>query len=90
MTVPPFAAAPADAVGRARELVADADAVVVASEAAGLGANPVLCRSATDVLVVGDGQTGTRVAPDGLVPALAALGDAGGPFAVADGGNDEE
>ncbi|AHG04003.1 iron ABC transporter [Halobacterium sp. DL1] len=88
VTVPPFAP-PAEAVDRAQELVKAADAVVIASEAAELGANPELQRAATNVLVVGDQGSGTRVAPDGLVPAVAALDDVGDQFAVADGGNDE-
>ncbi|WP_232702045.1 heme ABC transporter ATP-binding protein [Halobacterium wangiae] len=89
VTVPPFAGAD-DGVGRARELVDAADAVVVAADAAGLGANPALRRRAANALVVGDGPTGTRVTPGGLVPALAALDDESGQFALADGGNDEE
>jgi len=67
VTVPPFAP-PAEAVDRAQELVKAADAVVIASEAAELGANPELQRAATNVLVVGDQGRGRESLPTGWFP----------------------
>jgi len=91
VTVPPFSTPDEDAVGRAREDVAAADAVVVPSDVAASGANPQL-REAGDAAVVVGSEGGVRTAGgarvelDALVDALAAFAAEEGPFAVADGG----
>jgi iron complex transport system ATP-binding protein len=90
VTVPPLTAPDDDAVARARDLVTAADAVVVAGDATEYGANPVLRDAANTVLVVGDSQTGARVEPSSVVPALASLDETDGQHAVADGGDGGE
>nr|WP_208288650.1 ATP-binding cassette domain-containing protein [Halobacterium sp. R2-5] len=89
VTVPPFATPGEDAVARARELVADADAVVVPDAAASLGVNERLRGVADATVVVGEGArpaSGARVELDALAAALAALDAQTEAFAVADGG----
>ncbi|MGB9965832.1 heme ABC transporter ATP-binding protein [Halobacterium hubeiense] len=90
VTTPPLSPPDDAAVARARDLVADADSVVVPDEAASWGANPELHDAADAAVVVGDeaGPTlGARVELDALVDALAALDADAEPFAVADGGD---
>jgi len=89
VTVPPFAAPGEVAVARAREFVADADAVVVPDAAASLGVNERLRDASGAALVVGEGSraaVGARVELDALADALAALDGEAEAFAVADGG----
>ncbi|MFC3476498.1 heme ABC transporter ATP-binding protein [Halobacterium litoreum] len=88
VTVPPFESPDAEAVARARTLVADADAVVVASEAADRGANPELRDAADATLVVGDDPVATRVAAEDVAAAVAAVEDDDTRIAVADGGGE--
>jgi iron complex transport system ATP-binding protein len=99
VTVPPFSDPGADAVARTRELVGDADAVVVPEAATDWGENRRLRRDADEVVVVSDDVAGDvrvedapvaddlRVAPAGLVEAIVALETAPEEFAVADGGD---
>ncbi len=90
VTVPPLSTPDSAAVARARDLVAAADAVVVAGDTASWGANAELHDAAGTAIVVGGAgprtAAGARVELDALVDALAALDAETEPFAVADGG----
>ncbi|SEV90060.1 heme ABC transporter ATP-binding protein [Halobacterium jilantaiense] len=94
VTVDPFGPPGDEADARAREHVAAADAVVVAADAADWGANASLRSAAERAVVVGEtalgdaGTASTRVATGDVADAVAALDDAGGRPAVADGGSD--
>lgn len=91
VTVPPFSTPDEAAVARARDVVAAADAVVVAGDAVSWGANETLRDAADAAILVGDTGprtvAGARVELDSLVDALAALDGESEPFAVADGGD---
>ncbi len=91
VTVPPLSTPDSAAVARARDLVAAADAVVVAGDTASWGANAELHDAAGTAIVVGGAgprtAAGARVELDALVDALAALDAETEPFAVADGGD---
>jgi iron complex transport system ATP-binding protein len=91
VTVPPFAEPTEDAVVRARQLVAEADAVVVAADASDAGVNAELGAAADRVVAVDESDAGVAadstagvspesaadvfVAPSDVVSALAALDD---------------
>jgi iron complex transport system ATP-binding protein len=89
VTVDPFTAPDERAEREARELVAAADAVVVAGEAADWDVNRALREAADRSVVVGDGQRGPSIDPEDVAGAVAALRDPDRTLAVADGGRSD-
>jgi iron complex transport system ATP-binding protein len=86
VTTPPFEEPGERTVNEARDLVAAADAVVVAGDAADWGVNRALREAADRSVVVGDDARSPRVAREDVVDAVAALDDPDRTLAVADGG----